>query len=87
MKTITYALPATVGAHSVSIHDEATILAVVYDGATLLLLAEADTTHATNPITFAVVRPDASGVTTPPGRVYIGSAPIGIVGTVAAVYR
>lgn len=87
MTTITYALPTTAGSHTIDMHDGALLREVVYDGVHLLIVAEADVSNVPIPTTVAVVRAASSGVTTPPGLAYVGAAPIGILGTVAVVYR
>lgn len=87
MHTITYALPASAGSHTISVHDEATILDIVFDGLTLLVVAAADTSHALLSVTLAVVRASPGGVATPTGRTYVGSTPVGLAGYAWTVYR
>lgn len=85
--TITYAVPASPGAHTVDIHDGALLHEVVYDGANLLIVAEADTSNAAIPTVVAVVRATSAGVETPGGRSYVGAAPTGTAGVALVVYR
>lgn len=85
MKTYAYALPASAGIHSVSVHDEATIRAVLYDGATLRLIAEADPARPTSAIAVAVVWATVGGAATPSGMSYVGSVAVG--DAMIVVYR
>lgn len=87
MVTITYAVSPLAGFHTVAMHDGANLREVVYDGANLLIVAEADVSNAPIVTTIAVVRATSAGVATPPGLAYVGAAPIGVLGTVAVVYR
>lgn len=87
MKTILYTIPATPGSHTVAMHDGANLREVAYDGVSLLLVAEADVSQATIPTAVAVVRASTTGVDTPPDRVYVGAAPVGVLGQALVVYR
>lgn len=85
MKTYAYALPTSAGLHGVSVHDEATIRAVLYDGTTLRLIADADPARPTSTIVVAVVWATAGGVTAPSGMSYVGSVAVG--DAMIVVYR
>lgn len=87
MTTITYTVPASPGSHAVNMHDGANLREVVYDGTSLLIVAEADVSNAPISTTVSVVRATPTGVTTPPSLSYVGAAPVGVLGVALVVYR